>query len=70
VDTPENLKIAQQAIDLFQEVLEKAPFDVKSMKQIAGIEFSITEARRCQGLAEEGAGRGSRRTPRRPMWSA
>jgi tetratricopeptide (TPR) repeat protein len=41
VDTPENLKIAQQAIDLFQEVLEKAPFDVKSMKQIAGIEFSI-----------------------------
>jgi tetratricopeptide (TPR) repeat protein len=41
VDTPENLKTAQQAIDLFQEVLEKVPFDVKSMKQIAGIEFSI-----------------------------
>jgi tetratricopeptide (TPR) repeat protein len=43
VETPENLMIAQQAIDLFQEVLEKAPFDVKSMKQIAGIEFSITK---------------------------
>jgi tetratricopeptide (TPR) repeat protein len=41
VDTPENLKIAQQAIDLFQEVLDKVPYDVKSMKQIAGIEFSI-----------------------------
>ncbi|MGP8269597.1 MAG: tetratricopeptide repeat protein [Terracidiphilus sp.] len=39
--TPENLKVAQQAIDLFQEVLATDPHDVNSMKQIAGVEFSI-----------------------------
>jgi tetratricopeptide (TPR) repeat protein len=39
--TPDNLKIAQQAIDIFQEVLAKDPHDVNSMKQVAGIEFSI-----------------------------
>ena len=41
LDTPENLQSAQQAIDIFQEVLDKNPHDVNSMKQIAGIEFSI-----------------------------
>jgi tetratricopeptide (TPR) repeat protein len=41
--TPDNLKIAQQAIDIFQEVLAKDPHDVNSMKQIAGIDFSINE---------------------------
>ena len=41
VDTPENMKIAQQAINIFQKVLDQSPHDVKSMKQIAGIEFSI-----------------------------
>jgi len=41
LDTPENLKTAQQAIDIFQEVLDKDPHVVNSMKQIAGIEFSI-----------------------------
>ena len=41
LDTPENLKTAQQAIDIFQEVLAKDPHDVNSMKQIAGIYFSI-----------------------------
>ena len=40
-DTPENLKTAQDAVDLFQQVLEKSPHDVNSMKQIAGIYFSI-----------------------------
>jgi tetratricopeptide (TPR) repeat protein len=39
--TPENLKTAQQAIDIFQEVLAKDPRDVNSMKQVAGIEFSV-----------------------------
>jgi tetratricopeptide (TPR) repeat protein len=39
--TPDNLKTAQQAIDIFQEVLAKDPHDVNSMKQIAGIEFSV-----------------------------
>jgi tetratricopeptide (TPR) repeat protein len=43
LDTPENMKIAQRAIDLFQEVLAKDPHDVNSMKQIAGIDFSINE---------------------------
>jgi len=41
LDTPENLKTAQQAIDIFQEVLAKDPTDVNSLKQIAGIYFSI-----------------------------
>ena len=41
LDTPENLKTAQQAISIFQEVLSKDPSDVNSMKQIAGIYFNI-----------------------------
>ncbi|MGD0730369.1 MAG: tetratricopeptide repeat protein [Terracidiphilus sp.] len=41
LDTPDNLKTAQQAIDMFQEVLDKDPSDVNSIKQIAGIYFSI-----------------------------
>ena len=41
LETPENLKNAQQAIDIFQEVLDNNPHDVNSMKQIAGIDFSI-----------------------------
>ena len=41
LDTPENLKTAQQAISIFQEVLAKDPNDVNSLKQIAGIYFSI-----------------------------
>jgi tetratricopeptide (TPR) repeat protein len=41
LDTPENLKTAQQAIGIFQEVLDKDPSDVNSLKQIAGIYFSI-----------------------------
>jgi tetratricopeptide (TPR) repeat protein len=41
LDTPDNMKTAQQAIDIFQDVLAKDPHDVNSMKQIAGIYFSI-----------------------------
>jgi len=41
LDTPENLQTAQQSIDIFQEVLTKDPTDVNSLKQIAGIYFSI-----------------------------
>jgi tetratricopeptide (TPR) repeat protein len=41
LDTPDNLKTAQQAIDIFKEVLAKDPTDVNSMKQIAGIYFNI-----------------------------
>lgn len=39
--TPDNLKNAQQAISIFQEVLNKEPNDVGSLKQIAAIYFSI-----------------------------
>ncbi|HEY2471250.1 MAG TPA: tetratricopeptide repeat protein [Terracidiphilus sp.] len=39
--TPDNLKNAQQSISIFQEVLAKEPNDVNSLKQIAGIYFSI-----------------------------
>jgi tetratricopeptide (TPR) repeat protein len=41
LDTPDNLRTAQQAIDIFMEVLAKDPHDVNSMKQIAGIYFQI-----------------------------
>jgi tetratricopeptide (TPR) repeat protein len=41
LDSQDNLKTANQAIGMFQDVLEKDPTDVNSMKQIAGIYFSI-----------------------------
>ena len=41
--TPDNLKNAQQAISIFQEVLAKEPNDVNSLKQIAAIYFSIKD---------------------------
>ncbi len=41
LDTPDNLKTAQQAIEIFKQVLAEKPHDVNSMKQIAGIYFSI-----------------------------
>jgi len=41
LDTPDNMKTAQQAISIFQEVLDKNPSDVNSLKQIAGIYFSV-----------------------------
>ena len=41
LDTPENLHTALASIGIFQEVLEQQPHDVNSMKQIAGIYFSI-----------------------------
>ncbi len=43
VTTPDNLKTANQAIDIFKEVLAQNPNDVNSMKQIAGIYFSIKD---------------------------
>jgi tetratricopeptide (TPR) repeat protein len=41
LNTVENLKIAQQAIDIFTDELSSHPTDVNSIKQIAGIYFSI-----------------------------
>ena len=41
--TPDNLKTANQAIDIFKQVLVDQPSDVNSMKQIAGIYFSIKD---------------------------
>jgi tetratricopeptide (TPR) repeat protein len=41
LDTAENMKTANQAIGMFQEVLNKDPKDVNSLKQIAGIYFSV-----------------------------
>jgi tetratricopeptide (TPR) repeat protein len=43
LDTPENLKTANQSISIFEDVLAKDPTDVNSMKQIAGIYFSIKD---------------------------
>ena len=41
VDSKENLKNADQAISIFQEVLAKDPSDVNSLKNIASIYFSV-----------------------------
>jgi tetratricopeptide (TPR) repeat protein len=41
--TPENMKNANQAINIFEEVLATNPNDVNSMKQIAGIYFSVNQ---------------------------
>jgi tetratricopeptide (TPR) repeat protein len=43
LDTPENLKTAHQAIDIFQEVLTQHPDDVNSMKGIASLYFNIQD---------------------------
>ena len=63
LDTPDNLKTAQQAIDIFQEVLAKDPHDVNSMKQIAGIDFQIKkldDAKAWQKKVLAGGSQGSR----------
>lgn len=41
LETAENLKTANEAIGMFQQVLDKDPSDVNSMKQIAGIYFNM-----------------------------
>ena len=41
LDTPENLTIAQKAIDGFNEVLAKDPNDLTALKQIASINRNI-----------------------------
>lgn len=41
LDTPENLKIAQKALDGFNEVLAKDPNDLTALKQIASIDRNI-----------------------------
>jgi tetratricopeptide (TPR) repeat protein len=38
--TPDNLKLAQQAIDNYKEVLQKDPNDINSLKGIASLYFS------------------------------
>jgi tetratricopeptide (TPR) repeat protein len=39
--TPENLKVAQQAIDTFQQVLTEDPTDINSLKGVASLYFNI-----------------------------
>jgi tetratricopeptide (TPR) repeat protein len=41
LDTPANLKTAQQAIDIFLELLTSDPHDAISTKQLAAVYFSI-----------------------------
>jgi tetratricopeptide (TPR) repeat protein len=41
LETPDNLQTAQQAIEIFQEVLAKDPSDVNSLKQVAAIYLQI-----------------------------
>lgn len=41
--TPDNLKTANQAMDIFKQVLAQNPSDVNTIKQIAGIYLSIKD---------------------------
>jgi tetratricopeptide (TPR) repeat protein len=41
LETQENLATAQQAISIFQQVLATDPHDVNSLKQVAGIYYSV-----------------------------
>ena len=41
LDTPDNLRTAQQAIDMFQHVLATQPHDINSLKQVAGIYYAV-----------------------------
>jgi tetratricopeptide (TPR) repeat protein len=41
LDTPDNLKTAMQAVDNFKTVLAQTPHDINTLKQVAGIYFSI-----------------------------
>jgi tetratricopeptide (TPR) repeat protein len=41
LDTPDNLKTAQDAIDVFHQVLAAQPHDINSLKQVAAIYYSI-----------------------------
>jgi len=43
VTTPENLRIANQALTIFKELLDKNPHDINSMKQVGAIYFSIKD---------------------------
>jgi tetratricopeptide (TPR) repeat protein len=43
LNTPDNLSTAQQAIDIFKEVLARDPNDVNSLKQIAGIYYNLNK---------------------------
>ncbi len=55
LETPENMKTAQQAISMFQDVLAKDPSDVNSMKQIAGIYFNIKKLDDAKDWQKEGS---------------
>ncbi len=41
LDTPDNLKIAQKALDGFQAVLDKNPNDLDALRQVASIDRNI-----------------------------
>lgn len=41
LDTPENMKLAQKALDGFNAILQKNPNDLTALKQIASIYFNI-----------------------------
>ncbi|MFZ1085206.1 MAG: tetratricopeptide repeat protein [Terracidiphilus sp.] len=43
LQSSENLENAQRAINIFQEVLDKEPHNVNTMKQIAGVDYSINK---------------------------
>ena len=49
LNTPDNLKMADQAIANFQIVLKQNPHDVNSLKQVAGIYFSVKKFEEARG---------------------
>lgn len=49
LNTPDNLKMADQAVANFKVVLTQTPHDINSLKQVAGIYFSIKEFEEARG---------------------
>jgi tetratricopeptide (TPR) repeat protein len=43
LDTPDNNKVAQKAVDTYQQVLASDPNDISSLKGVAGLYFSISK---------------------------
>ena len=72
LDTPENLAIAQKALDGFQAVLAKDPNDLTALKQIASIDRNIKkfdEAKEYEKKVIAIAPNDRRRTTRSALWT-
>ena len=61
MQTPDNMKNAQLAIQNFQEVLQKEPNSLNALKGIAALYFNIQNLARGKGIPTKSYRRGSKR---------